>query len=68
MPTWEIRDSDAIRVCFEFLDSSFMDSCQSRYGALIQDVLYAYRGISGFRCNSSMFRVSGPILYGFGTN
>ena len=28
MPTCEILDSDAIRVCFEFRDSSLMDSCQ----------------------------------------
>ena len=28
MPTGEFRDSDAIRVCFEFRDSSFMDSGQ----------------------------------------
>ena len=48
MPTGEIRDSDAIRVCFEFRDSSFMDSYQIRYGALMQGVLYAYRVNSGF--------------------
>ena len=28
MSTGEIRDSDAIRVCFEFQDPSFMDSRQ----------------------------------------
>ena len=33
MPTGEIRDSDAIRVCFEFQDSSFMDSRQIKYEA-----------------------------------
>ena len=48
MSTGEIRDSDAIRVCFEFRDSSFMDSCQIRYGVLMQGVLYAYRVNSGF--------------------
>ena len=46
--TGEIRDSDAIRVCFEFRDSLFIDLCQIRYGALVQGVLYAYRGNSGF--------------------
>ena len=35
MPTGEIRDSDAIRVHFEFCDSSFMDSCRIKYIALI---------------------------------
>ena len=30
IPTGESLDPDAIRVCFEFRDSSFMDSCQIR--------------------------------------
>ena len=37
------RDSDATRVCFEFQDSSFMDSCRIRNGPLIGCALYAYR-------------------------
>ena len=68
LPTGEIRDSDAIRVSFEFQDSSFMDSCRIKNGTLIRDASYAYRGNSGFWCHSSMFRVSGLILYGFAPN
>ena len=47
-PTGEILDSVAIQVCFEFRDSSFMDSCRSKNGALIGDASYAYKGNSGF--------------------
>ena len=46
--TGKIRDSDTTRVCFEFRDSSFMDSCRIKNGALIGDASYAYRGNLGF--------------------
>ena len=35
MPTREIRDSDAIRVCFEFRDASFRDLNKILYEPLI---------------------------------
>ena len=55
MPKGELRDSDAIRVYFEFRDSSFMDSGQIMNVLLLKGVIYAYKGNSGFGGHSHMF-------------
>ena len=46
MPTGEIWDSDPIRVCFEFQDSSFMDSCQIKYEASPAKKVNRRRGLN----------------------
>ena len=68
MPTGEILQSDAIRVCFEFRASYMMDKRQIRNVVLLKGVLYVYRGNFVIRCHSSMFRVLGFIHDGLVPN
>ena len=51
MPTGEIRDYDPIRVCFEFQDSSSIDSRQIMYGSQMP-----FEYVSSFRLHTSWIR------------
>ena len=67
MSTGEIRDSEAIRVCFEFRDSYLMDVTQIKCEPLISSWLNAKFGLKSlgklyiptgkfdFRCHLNIF-------------